>query len=169
MVRGSPNPRHFLLPQRLRAARTRLGLSGRALSAKAGLSEKALHPIEAGDVVPSIDTLEAIAGALTLSPAWLAFGEEPASVPAETARSPGFAQRLGQLRESLGHGRKTLAKIAELSDTTVRACEAGAVMPTLTTVEKLAKALSVRPGWLAFGLGDGPALPLQAGGPQSAG
>lgn len=168
MVRGSPNPRHFLLPQRLRAARTRLGLSGRALSVKAGLSEKALHPIEAGNVVPSIDTLAAIAGALAVSPAWLAFGEEPTAAPDSQSQGASFAERLIERREALGHGRKTLAKIAELSDTTVRACEAGDVMPTLVTLEKLARALNVRPGWLAFGLGESPLLPALAGDPKSA-
>lgn len=119
--------------------------------------------------MPSIDTLVATASALSRSPAWLAFGEEPVSVSGQTARSARFAQRLGRLREAQGHGRKTLAKITKLSDTTVRACEASAVMPTLATVEKLARALKGRPSWLTFGPGGGPTFLLPARDPNALG
>ena len=47
MVRGSPNPRHFGLPARLRKARKQLGLTRKGLGQKVGRDPKVAAKIEA--------------------------------------------------------------------------------------------------------------------------
>lgn len=61
------------LPVRLRQLRQELGLSLREVGRRAGSSAAAVRSLEAG-VVPTVATLEAVAEALCVSPAWLAFG-----------------------------------------------------------------------------------------------
>lgn len=60
---------------RLRALRAQLALSRRALGLRAQLSGTAVALIEDGRTVPRVDTVEQLARALDVTPAWLAFGE----------------------------------------------------------------------------------------------
>ena len=68
------------LAERTRAARLALGLSVRATDRRAGSGEGTLKRIERG-TMPTPDTVEALAKALGASPAWLAFGEGPRTIP----------------------------------------------------------------------------------------
>jgi len=69
----------------------------------------------------------------------------------------GVGARLRKAREAAGLGFRPLGRAAGTSDTAVRLTEEGRTMPTVATVEALAKALGVSPCWLAFGAGEGPA------------
>ena len=61
------------LSGRLMEARATLGLSLREVDRRAGTTAGTLRAIEAGGQ-PTLDTLECLATALAISPAWLAFG-----------------------------------------------------------------------------------------------
>lgn len=60
---------------RIRQVREEAGLSMRALARAAGVSVQAVINAESGATAPRIDTLESIARALFVAPAWLAYGE----------------------------------------------------------------------------------------------
>lgn len=64
---------------RLSEARRERGLSMRAVDKRAGISPGSTRSLEAG-TMPSLDTLELIANALGVSPAWLAFAEGPREI-----------------------------------------------------------------------------------------
>ncbi len=72
---------------RLRAARQSRNLSMRALARDAALTETTVRSTENGKTVPTIATVEALADALQLSPAWLAYGVGPQTLP--LGRRPG--------------------------------------------------------------------------------
>lgn len=59
---------------RARKAREFRGLTLRAAARQAGLSAQSLLVTEAGETVPLVSTCEALAGALFVSPVWLAYG-----------------------------------------------------------------------------------------------
>lgn len=61
------------LSARLIAARAASGLSLREVDWRAGTTAGTIRAIEAGGQ-PTLDTLESLAGALAVSPEWLAFG-----------------------------------------------------------------------------------------------
>lgn len=61
------------LSARLIAARAARGLSLREVDRRAGTTAGTIRAIEAGGQ-PTLDTLESLAAALAVSPAWLAFG-----------------------------------------------------------------------------------------------
>lgn len=67
------------LPGRLIAARAALGLSLREVDRRAGTTAGTIRAIEAGGQ-PTLDTLESLAAALAVSPAWLAFGLSPRGI-----------------------------------------------------------------------------------------
>ena len=76
-IPGAPLPcpdQYKELPQRLREARERAGLSLRGLALSCGLTGPGVAKIENGVSVPTLDNIEAIAKALGVSPGWLAFG-----------------------------------------------------------------------------------------------
>lgn len=60
--------------ERCKQARTARGLSLRAVAKAAGISAQSLLLTEAGETVPLVSTCEALAGALLVSPVWLAYG-----------------------------------------------------------------------------------------------
>lgn len=62
------------LGQRLADARGRLAVSANALAKAAGLHHKTVQDIEQGLRSPTVETVERLADALQVSPAWLAFG-----------------------------------------------------------------------------------------------
>ncbi len=68
------------LAARAKAVRAALALSMREVARRAKLTEGAVRSAERG-TMPSIKTAEALAGALGVSPAWLAFGEGPQELP----------------------------------------------------------------------------------------
>jgi DNA-binding XRE family transcriptional regulator len=63
------------LTARLKAMRTLRSLSRAALAEAAGVQVGAIQNIEEGQAAPRINTIERLAIALDVTPAWLAFGE----------------------------------------------------------------------------------------------
>jgi transcriptional regulator with XRE-family HTH domain len=156
VVRGRRNPLHFGLASRLKRARCSVGLSYESLAKAAGVQHaNTVFQIERKpDHVPRCDTVEKVAYALGLSPAFLAYGiESDASQPVDGLRCEGVAARLRETRTARGLTMRALARAAGLTDTAVRSTETGASMPGIATVESLAVALGVSPGWLAYGIG----------------
>lgn len=64
---------------RVRGAREATGRSMRALAVAAGISVQTWSNAEAGASAPKIDSLERMAIALDVAPAWLAYGDDDAS------------------------------------------------------------------------------------------
>lgn len=58
---------------RCKQAREHRGLSLRAFARQAGISAQSLLLTEAGETMPLVSTCEALAGALFVSPVWLAY------------------------------------------------------------------------------------------------
>ena len=61
---------------RLKDARSLRGATLRELAQSAGIVEGTIRALERG-TMPQLDTLESLAKALRVSPAWLAYGEGP--------------------------------------------------------------------------------------------
>ena len=154
VVRGRKNPLFMGLAARLKTARKTAALNRQSVTQRAKLSDvSAVLGIEQGQRIPRLDTVERVAYALGLSPAFLAYGiEADASQPTDGLRCEGVASRLRETRIHLGLSVLALATAAGLSHTAVGNVERG-TMPTLATAEALAIALGVSPGWLAYGLG----------------
>lgn len=154
VVRGRKNPLHKAFSQRLRQRRKATGQTLAEVAASAGLSgNSVVLYLESGERAPRLDTVERIAFALSLSPAFLAFGIQAEAAPmAKGLRSDGVGQRLADARTARGLSVLAVAKLAGLSHTAVGNVERG-TMPTLATAEALAKALDLSPAWLAFGVG----------------
>jgi hypothetical protein len=91
---------------------------------------------------------------LHVSPAWLAFGMELSWEPRQGSklRCEGLAARAHEARTARGLTPQALGQRSGSSGNEIRAIESG-TMPTLDTVEQLAKALGVSPAWLAYGQG----------------
>jgi len=155
VVRGRKNPFHFGFAARLRRARKAGGLSRFGVTTKSAAKDRELvASLEQGQRIPRLDTVERVAYALGLSPAFLAYGiEADASQPTDGLRCEGVASRLRETRTARGLTMRALARAAGLTDTAVRSTETGASMPGIATVEAFAIALGVSPGWLAYGLG----------------
>lgn len=164
VIRGRRNPLHLSLPKRLKKARLEAGLDQKALSVSAGMSHGTVFHIERGLRVPGIDTVEKLADALRRSPSSLAYAEQHAHAPSSTPRHQGMPGRLRQAREFRHLSLNMLGGQSGTSHVTVKHIEEGDSVPLLDTVEKLAKALQVPPGWLAYGEGPDP---LQAQGPDT--
>jgi len=155
VVRGRKNPGYVTLPARLCRTRKAAGMSAAALSVQAGVSKRVASQIEAGLRVPRLPTIELLADALRVSPAHLAFGVD---VPWEVReggalRCAGLAWRAKQAREARGLSLREVGKRADLSEGAIRSVERGR-MPTLDTLELVAKGLGVSPAWLAYGEGE---------------
>lgn len=152
VVRGKPNPLHWKFPERLKRARRAQRMTAEALSLAAGVSNNSVSHFEASVRLPRLLTVERIANALQLSAGWLAFGVEADWEPFDGLRCEGLAARLRNVRAAKGLTLRELDRRAEISTGASRAVEAGG-MPTLDTIEHLARALRVSPAWLAFGEG----------------
>ena len=61
---------------RVTAARLDTGLSMRTLSVAAGVSVQTWSKVEGGTAMPKVDSLERMAVALDVAPAWLAYGDD---------------------------------------------------------------------------------------------
>lgn len=154
VVRGRKNPLHYSFSARFRRARRDSGLTLTCLAERASLAGgSVLLYLETGTRAPRLDTVEKLARALGLSPAFLAYGiDGDTDQPVSGLRCEGVASRLRQTRLRVGLSVFALATAAGVSHTAVGNIERG-TNPSLATVEALATALVVSPGWLAYGLG----------------
>ncbi len=141
---------HWKFSERLRRVRKAAGLNPFALSAAAEVAKNSVSVLEEGEVCPRLPKVEQLARALRLSPAWLAFGLGDAAAVEQTPGCAGLKLRAREARGLLAV--KELARRAATSPAQVRAIESGS-MPSLDTLEDLARALGVSPAWLAFGTG----------------
>ncbi len=139
----------------------------------ASLSDNTTWRIEIKMNEPRIDTVEHLACALGVSPTWLAFGydgfeawrervprkgeperADPTPQPAQRdcpEAYRGIPERLRHAREQSGLSMRAIARATELSAQTIALIEAGRSVPLISNIEAIAKALTVSPGWLAFG------------------
>jgi len=161
VVRGRKNPLHFGLAARLKRARSAACLSFDSVAEAAGLTDgNTVFQLERKpDHIPRLDTVEKIAYALGLSPAFLAYGIEGACSPSEPLRAAGIGSRLRLTRLARGLSVLALAQLAGTSHTSVANIEKGGTLPSIATAEVLAKALNISPGWLAYGIEPQEALP----------
>jgi len=81
------------LPDRLLVARQMRRLSRLQLGQRSGTSHTLVRMTETGMTMPNLTKLEALATALAISPAWLAFGLEPME-PARSSRSAAITAAL---------------------------------------------------------------------------
>lgn len=154
VVRGRKNPLHFGFSRRLRDARKASGHTRFGLTSKSEVLDRGMvATLEQGERIPRLDTVEKIAHALGISPAYLAYGLEGEYSPAEPLRALEVGERLRQSRLACGLSGLALAQLAGTSHTAVGNIERGGTMPTIATVEALAKALNISPAWLAYGVG----------------
>ena len=151
MVRGSPNPLYFGLPLRLRRRRRQCQLTPSALGPKVGLDGGVTAYIESGERIPSVGTIAKLAAALGVSAPWLAYGLGDAT-PAPGASCDGMGQRLQAVRTERGLTKAALARLVELKAPSLSQIENGG-QSGVDTIERIAKALGVSPGWLAYGVG----------------
>ena len=151
MVRGSPNPGHFGLPVRLKKTRQAAGYSRLALSLRAGCSDATVGYLEGGQRWSSLGTVARFASALGCSAVWLAYGlgtpEEAGAVDIA-----GLGSRLASVRAERGLTKADLVEATGLSSAAILGIERGAEA-RVDTVERIAKALGVSPGWLGYGIG----------------
>jgi len=155
VVRGRRSPLHSGLAHRLRRARQAACLSFDSIADAAGLTAgTTVFNIERKPGhVPRLDTVEKIASALGLSPGFLAYGLDGDNPAGEGLHAHGIGERLRTARQERGLTMRALARLAGLTDTAVRTTETESTMPTVATVEALAKALTFSPAWLAFNQG----------------
>lgn len=102
-----------------------------------------------GGRVPRLPTVERLANVLGVSPSFLAFGVELPYVPTQEDRSMGFTGRLRAELDRRDLAVRALAVRAGLSAGGTWALAHG-TMPSLDTLEALAKVIRVSPAWLAF-------------------
>ena len=152
MVRGSPNPRHFGLPARLRKARKQSGLSRAALGPKVGRDSHVAADIEAGERMPTVATVALLASGLNVSAGWLGFGLGAQQLDAPAATTSDMKLRVQAMRMARGLTKAELARLVDLSPTALANIEKGA-QTGVNVLEALAKALGVSPAWLAYGEG----------------
>jgi len=152
VVRGRPNPRYFRLPVRLKQALKRSGLTRRALSRKAGVSDPLIGYLESGERVPTVATIARVAFGLSVSAPWLAFGIGDSTAPVNLTASDTMAARLRATRMARALTKAALARMVGLSPSAFAKIENGG-QSGIDVIEALAKALDVSPAWLAFGIG----------------
>lgn len=177
MPSGVKDPLWFGLPARFSALRCAGDLTLTAIAAAANVSINAVHLIEEAKVIPKLDTVEAVASVLGVSPAYLAYGVDGKLVfKQRRARSPlppdqpevrfgarpsaetwrGVGARLRRARDAAKMSLRQLSALSLVSHQGVAVVEKGEVSPKVSTVFDLALALDVAPGWLAFDDGEGP-------------
>lgn len=152
VVRGRKNPLYHDLPERLRRVRRQRQLAMSAASLDAALTNDFAFHIEKRRRLPRVDTIERLAMSLGVSPAWLTYGEGEEARQHSEPRATDIAQRLRDARLRSGMSRAGLGRAAELTGQTIANIEEGGMVPKIDTVELLAKALSISPSWLAFGM-----------------
>lgn len=158
MAQGRKNPLYLSLAKRLKAARKAAGLGRKPLSVAAGQANNSVQFIETTDQVPGADTVERLAAVLSVSPSWLAFAEQHPMPSPIGERYSDIGSRLRAARTARGMSLRAVGAAAELTGATVHAIEQRPVVPRIDSIEKIAKALKISPGWLAFGEGESPVL-----------
>lgn len=154
VVRGRKNPLHFGFAERLKRARRVADVSYAALGRQAGFGSRTTAALlENGERVPRVDTVEKLASALDISPAWLAFGLDFPVKNGPVSTRTSLAARLREARTAHRLSLREVGRRAGSSGSQVQQTEQGRTIPTLSTVEQLARALGISPAWLAFGLG----------------
>ena len=186
---GTKNPLWFRFAERIRDRVDASGMTRLEIAALVGLTHSVLLTAEDGTHIPRLSTVERIGDALGISPAWLAYGDEgfapfrprhpkpvipfdpPTPQPAPRApvdRWRGVASRVADSRRALGLTLRQLGDAAGLSAQGVMVIEKGRTEPQISTIEQLAVALDVAPGWLAFGEGAAPTVTDDTGSHTSA-
>lgn len=150
VTRGVANPKHPTFRKRLRKARKAAGMHASALTVAARLGRGMVALWEAGQGWPRLPSIEKLARALGVSPAWLAYGLVDATGTSDAGE--GLAERATVARAALGLSMREVARRAKLTEGAVRFMERGR-LPAIDTLEQIAKALGVSPSWLAFGVG----------------
>lgn len=158
VVRGRRNPVHYGLAKRLREARASAGVAPARLSLDAGLAKNTVLYIEDAGRVPLLDTVERLARVLKISPCILAYDVDALPQGGEALTCAAVGERLRQVRTARGQGLRALARAAAVTPTGISNIETGKAMPSVSTVEALAKALGCDPCWLAYGAGLAPDL-----------
>lgn len=166
VVRGSPNPKHFGLALRFRRALKQSGLTRRALARHAGVSNALVGYLEINQRLPTVATIARLASALGVTATWLAYGIGEQANAGSTATTDGMGARLAEARVERGQTKAALARLADLSPSTVADIENGA-QTGVEVIEALAQALKVSPAWLAFGVGDRELPPSRRGRPPA--
>ena len=149
MTRGKRNPLHKGFAQRLRQQRRALDLASRRLAEQAGLGNDVAAYLETGERVPRLDTVARLAAALGVSAPWLAYGIEPE--PPEGIEGATLGQRLHAARTARGLSQVELGERAELSGQALGRIERDMHAADIATIERIADALVLSAGWLAYG------------------
>lgn len=142
---------HETFPDRLAEARALRNLPSKTLAAIAGIGHDVARALEARPRPPRLRTVERLAKALGVNPCWLAYGTLPMDAPGKVDLA-GFCKRLESARLARGLSRSALARMAGCATSGVGCLERGATAPTIAKAERLALALRVKAGWLAFGI-----------------
>lgn len=178
VVSGVKNPLHLTFPNRLTRLLNRADKPQNYVAALAGISEGLVSKYEAAKTIPRVDSVERIANSFGVQPCWLAFGPEgtlrfrkrrdPDTIDQATPelllvdavdtalRSDEIPSRLKAIREVKALSLRRVAEAAAMSPQGILKIENGLAAPLISTIEALAVALDVSPGWLAFGIGEGP-------------
>ena len=172
VTQGRKNPLWMGLAIRLGRLRGRSDVSQNWLAKETLVASPIVSRIESSTTRPKIDTVERLAAGLGVSPIYLAFGpegtepfrlktpaylkcdDEPQPQPGAgvfASRYTGCAERLRSSRERLGLSLRELAAAATVSYQAVLNTESGQTVPRVDTIEAIAVALDVAPGWLAYG------------------
>lgn len=166
MVRGSPNPRYFGLPARLKKARKHAGLTRTALAYRVGGDQTTALDIETGRRLPTVGTIARLAAGLGVSAGWLGFGLGEMVAEEAPATCEGMGARLQAVRIERGLSKAALARLVKLSPPALANIENGA-QSGVEVIAALAKALGISPAWLAFDQGP-QILPSRRRGPPPA-
>jgi transcriptional regulator with XRE-family HTH domain len=113
--------------------RQKKNLSQTQLAEKAGISTTYLCQIERGHVIPSLDTLKALAEALGVSP------QDLMGTPSHVG------YRIKKVRQERCITQAELAHRAQVSTGLIGQIESGKVEPSIKTLEKIAAAFSLSP------------------------
>lgn len=124
----------------IRDFRQKRNLSLQDLSKRANISISYLSEIERGIKQPSLDTIDSIAKALNVSKEGF-FSQETGKIPTTSS----LGEKIYLLRQQQGFTLAQLAKKAGISATYLCQIEGSKVMPALSTLKKIAKALEVAP------------------------
>lgn len=179
MTRGRKNPLHQSLAPRLARQRKAAALTLQEAAAFCGVDHTTILRLERSQNRARIDIVEKIATGLGIAPSWLAFGPDgerpfsphilrygiepdpdPTPEPAQHECQNlylGMPGRLALAREAGGFSMRQLGLKAGITIAAISLIESGRAISLVSTVEKLAKELGVAPGWLAYGIGVGPA------------
>lgn len=170
---GVKQPLSCWFPSRLQIAREQTELFRYEVANLAALSDNVVSTYEGGDHFPTVENLEKLACALGIPATWLAYGWEgfepwrervarkgetprPPPVPIPAARPCGerfktLPDRMKTARAGAAISMRAVSRATGLSPQAIALIEAGRSIPLILNVEYIAKALSVSPGWLAFG------------------